>query len=458
MGASDLVYSNTQYYIYNLTLIIGWIILVVKNFKGVSNINLLVITLFFGGVFTDLWGANGRNTFQIITLLWAASYIRSASVNFFYNKHPLFFWAFIFYCGYFLILSIIIHRDDALMVFSQLSKIVTPFLIFITITYDSCNEEDKINYYHDLFGEILLIIIISSIAKLIIMGEPVEGWIGGVTGRGGGGAGTSLPLLGLIWLALQTGMKNLSLKSILFIIGLLTIGFAAGKRAIWLEFPILYFALSGFVYGRNYLNAIVSILVLVPIIFYFGLRLSPTLNPENKIWGSFDPEYAFNYSLKYSSGIDRTSKTLDDEDFESGEGRLGSLIWLKEHIAKNDEMTWLGLGNEYFVYADIKDYSNKNYYMGITYRGGITGVVRWFMITGLVGMVLYLILIFHACYRKGSRLSVILLSTVFFDFIFYNGQSVNNTCLFLLVLFMAFCCEWQIVIEKKGNEIDAENF
>ena len=30
------------------------------------------------------------------------------------------------------------------------------------------------------------------------------------------------------------------------------------------------------------------VLLIIPLIFYLGVRLNPTLNKEEKIWGSFD--------------------------------------------------------------------------------------------------------------------------------------------------------------------------
>ncbi len=43
-------------------------------------------------------------------------------------------------------------------------------------------------------------------------------------------------------------------------------------------------------------------LCLSPLVFYFGVRLTPSLNPENQIWGSFNWQYALEYADWYQFG------------------------------------------------------------------------------------------------------------------------------------------------------------
>ena len=49
------------------------------------------------------------------------------------------------------------------------------------------------------------------------------------------------------------------------------------------------------------LKYIIIILIGGSFLFYIGVRLSPSLNPDNKIMGRFDISFVINYSLKYEN-------------------------------------------------------------------------------------------------------------------------------------------------------------
>ena len=97
-------------------------------------------------------------------------------------------------------------------------------------------------------------------------------------------------------------------KSWLFIAGLLLVGIATGKRAVILLFPLLFMVLSVYVCKKKYSNRIWMIVAAAPFLFYLGVRLTPTFNPENKVWGSFDLEYMMNYTENYAMDIKLTQR------------------------------------------------------------------------------------------------------------------------------------------------------
>lgn len=432
--------SNEQLLVYNFLLIIYLLILLYRH-RG-NNVSMLVVLLFSPGIFSDLGGKGANNVYQIVMLVWSLWLSLRTRIGVVWTKLKYQTILFLLYSIYYIFISLVIHNDNPVMVMAQYSKVLVPYLVYIHVVDELKEDPEKVDYYHDLFGELLFSVIIAALFKLAIVGHDIEGWVGGLSGFHGGGAGTSLPLLGLLWLALQTRMQNKSFKDILFIVGLLLVGLATGKRAIILLFPLLYVILSVYVYRNRISNTIVALIVIAPLMFYLGLRLSPTLNPENKVWGSFDPEYAFNYSLKYSTGVDRSKNVTSAQKMESGTGRIGAVYWMFEHIVKGDKMALIGKGNEYMIYADHDDYSNRNYYMGISYRGGITGIVKKFLISGFVGVFLFTGFIIVALYRRNNRFAFVILITALFDYFFYNAQMVELSAMLLMLLFLSSCSEW----------------
>jgi hypothetical protein len=314
-------------------------------------------------------------------------------------------------------------------------------------------ERNNITKLNFLFKQLLIVQIFFCIIKVFLLKGYLEGWVGSLSGLRGGGAGTSLPLLVLCWLALNTDMK-ISFKNIIFIIGLLFIGFMTGKRAIWFLLPVLFILLYVFVSsktkGAKIINKLIPIILGGFVLFYLGLRVSPTLNPDNKVWGRFDPQYALNYGMNYSAGVNSPS-----EKIQNGEGRVGAVLLMINEIEKIGKVkrVAIGVGNEYMVYASHDDYSNPDYYFGVRYRGGITGIVMMYFTIGIIGVVLFLFYFFSLFPRiKFSGFRWVLLLTILFDFVFYNAQIINMHAMSVLLMFIILYSNYKY--DKYGNYIN----
>lgn len=433
--------SSSQFYAYNALCLASFLWLLWKYRS--ETIPILVILLFFAGMIDDFLGSMGRNTFRIMLLtvcIWQSS---KGAFYLFYAKFPIIIYCLCLYIAYFIVNSILINHDNFLLTFSLLSKVVIPFLILTLMVKKQHEEKETSNYLFWLFGDLIVVQILLSLGKMVILGGYLEGWVGSMTGIRGGGAGTSFPLLGLMWLALKNDMK-FSCKDIFIALGLLMIGFAAGKRAVWIMFPVLFIFLSIYVFRKNFTKQVVVLAVLTPLLFYLALRISPTFNPENKVWGSFEPEYAINYILKYSGGIDKQHSGI-----QTGQGRLGAVSWMLEQFSKSDKVVFLGKGNEYITYAGIENYSNSNYYGGIKHRGNITGIVSTFFSIGTIGVVLYLFIILTLFLSKKNRFKILLFLVVLIDYIFYNAQIMNLMSLFIIALYLSFFSEGFMVYDTK---------
>lgn len=421
--------SDIQLYIYNIACISALLYLLFRYRR--MGLMCLIIFLFFEGVFSDLLGSVGKNIFKLTSLaicLWKAN---NGYLSYFLSKFPKITLMLIIYSLYFVFSSIIICGDNYMTAFSQLTKIIIPWMIVCIIMKETQFDRDKLVDYFWVFEDIIICQIVLCVVKVVILGGFLEGWVGSITGIAGGGLGTSLPVIALVWMALKNDMKFTS-RDWLMAFGLLFVGFSTGKRAVWLLFPSVFILLSTYVYHTKIMRKLLVVILCIPLFFYFGLRLTPTFNPENKVWGSFDPEYAINYTLKYSGGIDEKHSSI-----QKGQGRLGAVLWLQEQFnTKNIQSKIFGKGLEYYM-DDGSNYFNSNYWDGINGKGAITGIVRTYMSNGFIGVVLLLILISTILLNVTSRYNIMLYGFVLFDYVFYNATSINSMQLLCFVMFLS---------------------
>lgn len=429
----QIFYTNVaswQYYAYNGLCLVALIWLLWK-YRG-NMIPMLIVMLFFGGVIDDLMGATGRNVYRIGLLSICVWQSTKGALNHFYQEFPKVFYFLCLYILYYIITSIFINHDNFLLVFSLLSKLLIPFLILMLMLNDNLEDERNANTWFWIFEDLILIQVGLSIAKMVILGGFLEGWVGSMSGIRGGGSGTSFPLLGLMWLALKTDM-NFSRKDWFLAFGLLILGFAAGKRAVWIMFPVLFCILSMYVYRKSLAKKIIVIFAAAPLLFYLAIRISPTFNPDNKVWGTFDPEYAINYGLKYTAGIDESHAGV-----QMGVGRLGALTWMLNQFSQEGKNMMFGRGNEYMTYASKDDYMNTTYYGGIQSRGNITGIVSTFFTLGIVGIAFFILFFSCTFLSNRSRFNYVLFGVILIDYLFYNAQVLNLMPLTMLALFFSF--------------------
>jgi hypothetical protein len=410
-----------------------------------------IVSLFFYGMFNDfsVLLTGGRiisNTYQIVMLAWGLILVSRTRFSERIVQLRISVLLFVIYGLYFLFTSMILHSDNTMLTLAQFSKLLIPVCFLLVMKELASQGEIESLFW--TFWELVVLQILFSLFKMILIGGFLEGWVGSLTGINGGGMGTSLPLLGLILFALKTDLKIKSLQDIVYLIGLLFIGFATGKRAVWILFPVLFFLLGIYAYRRNIANKIFIIALAVPLILYAGLRLTPSLNPERKVGGSFDPGYALNYGLKYSAGIDN-----GHQDVQSGVGRIGAVNWMWQRLEKMDKSTLFGSGLEYIIYADHEDYSNKSYYQGIRSRGSITGIVNTFMTIGLIGVILYILFVLALFLQNKNRIGRILMIVALFDYIFYNATILTSSSLLTLALFLSLLSEEEDKKERMEEAI-----
>lgn len=445
-----------ELFIYNIVLLLAYLWFLKKYLS--NSFALLLITLFFGGLFMDfgnqligkiIFGTIKRSTigtgiWQFITFIWTLYfYNKSKNQKNYYNNKTIKI-AFYVYISYFIISTLFINHDSFGLIISELHKDVIPFLMFFVIARKMQNSSIAINLKL-LFYRLLNAQIIFSIAKILILMRPYEGLVGSLTGIANGGPGTTLPLLGLIFIGINSKM-DLKIKDIWLIIGLLLTGFLAGKRAVWLLFPILYLLLSLYVYRKRIIKKIIFATFFVVFFIYIGIRLMPSLNPDNEVWGSFDPEYAWNYGQKYSMGKENAS-----DEIEEGTGRVGALVLAYNQITSDlPENSLFGYGISYLVVSQ-DNYYDSSHWWGIDHRGSITGILYKYFSIGLFGAIIYTILITLIISNvNNKKLKLVIILLVLFDFIFYNATIVNFPSLFTLLFFEMFFSTDEIKNNKNN--------
>ena len=398
---------------------------------------LLLILLAFSGTIA-YWIPRGTQMMNIVTVLLSTYLLVQNKVWRVIPNVRYLILSFLVFSLYFVCDNLLVHNDSILFVFSQYSKYYVPFMSLLLFIYYARKDVIYLRYFNKLIGMILLIQVCVSAYKFIVMGGHFwEGMVGTFGGVRGGGAGTSFPLVALCWVAINSNMDIRNWKSWLFIAGLLFVGIATGKRAVILLFPLLFMVLSVYVCKKKYSNRIWMIVAAAPLLFYLGVRLTPTFNPENKVWGSFDLEYMMNYTENYAMG-----EAEDGEEREHYTGRVGSALTFWNIFTDVDNysvQTWLGGGVEraYTSSDDREAYDRYGKEFGLSHRGDVTGILMLYLAIGVLGVLMFIVY-YWFLFRmvRYKRLKLVLFALVMFDFIFYNSTMIRDPFVSTLMMFV----------------------
>ena len=409
---------------------------------------LLLLLLAFNGPLSYFL-PSGPQIMRVVTTIIATYLLFKYNVLKHWEQIKAFIFSFLFLSIYFLYVSLIKWQDGLLFTFAQYSKYYVPFACYLLFFVCFKKNPQSLEYINYIFKELIYIQVLFGVLKAIMLNFSFwEGMIGTFGQPQGGGAGTSFPLVALALVCVNTNMNIKGWKSWAFLVGLLLIGIMSGKRAVVVLFPLFFILFALYVARKKYPKMVMTVIVLAPLLFYFGLRLTPTLNPEKKVWGSFDIEYALNYGKDYSMG-----ETDQYGNREKGVGRVGATLlmweWIKD-VDNYDTHSWFGHGVErIFRSNDFEHYYDKDYNFGINHRGSMTGAVMWYLAFGLIGLILFMIYYwFFFKIVKYKRLRLALYGMVMFDFILYNAQMIREPFVCVLLIFVIFYA--QLRYTSKG--------
>lgn len=258
---------------------------------------------------------------------------------------------------------------------------------------------------------LFLIQIVASIVKYFTIGRSEEhvGTMIITTGS----LNTVFPLYAMafmIYAWLHLGRKW---RYLFFAMGFLFMGWVGDKRGIYFYLMVLLAFLFWKRFRDNRKGRFIPVsfiwwspLIVMGMIgvFYLGVRLTPSLNPEKKVWGRYDGKYLSSYIYVYnimdqSSGDYRGrfgGTYLVLSEFFTGEGFM-----IKQKATVKTILT--GFGADKYV-GDVAERLEKQRDIGIIKARGLidTGLIQSLLATGILGVVFLLWLYFYYIRRVSA--------------------------------------------------------
>lgn len=304
-----------------------------------------------------------------------------------------------------------------------LNYVFMPYVYFIVLI----NEGDTrlVAFVKKTIIVLFAIQVPASIIKLLFVGQ-VEDFVGTVS-LNAGSLSTIVPLMATSFL-FSKYLYERKFKFLIWIFLFVVFGLIGEKRAIAFIIPalilimmIVYFFVNKVVL-LTAIKSLGKVLVLGLILMYIMVILNPSLTPEGRVGGSFDMDYVVNYVKGYES----------IGEYERGEiSRTEGVVYFLNYILKSDKVTMLfGEGAGKLL---VNDENPMITYYGIRY-GGRMGIVWLFLQVGLIGAIIYLIILFSLLSKllrsinKGDRIinlaCVGMLISVIWDTLIYSSSSV----------------------------------
>jgi hypothetical protein len=393
-----------------------------------NNLFLLIIFLFFIGMFVYA-GKSVQNIYRIfivVTSIYMSRYsvtAKTVSTNIFITISFVLF-------SILLLLSSYLHRDNFTLIFSQYSRFLIVFLFYF-ILHRRLSHPVVLEKFNQLIYYLILLQIILSFVKFIVIG-PMESIVGSL-GFSGGAIATSFPLLGMVFLWMYR-KGNFSNKDWLFILGLMFIGFVNYKRAIWFVLPFFLGLFIFYVERRKLSEPILLAFALIPLLLYLGIRLNPTLNKEQKVWGSFDMEYAYKYIDSYSFG-----KENEFENQQTAQGRGGATGYLFEKLFKGElnSSDWFGSGLSMMY---VEGAQNEGAFLDkyqLNSIGSANGFFQSYVVFGLTGALITIVFALSLLLKiQNRRIRFAMMFLFFWEYFFYTGVILRELPLNFLLIYL----------------------
>ena len=251
-------------------------------------------------------------------------------------------------------------------------------------------------------------------------------------------------------------------KYLLLILGVLIIAISSGKRAVVFLIP-LFFIISN-ILNMSSLKAIFKsvflFVIISPMIIYVLVRTAPPLNPERKVWGTFDIDYVINYSEVYTS-----STRVGEQNKLSNRSTTTSYVF--EKLLANPGNFLFGYGGDKFSKTIKGKNKSSNEVAKIEY--GINGFTWLAYQFGVISSILWFVF-FIKFYFKGKKIfrytnntfwkvygQTIMLSSIGLSFVqFFYAPDYKNP-LFISYVYV-FLFPTIIINEIYNNDKSKEAF
>lgn len=424
---------------------------------GINKTGILIVLIFWSGLFQyfgEIAGVGIHNLYKVVlvAILLLLSWRKIFAYNSTYDtKVNIIF--FIFSISFWV--SYMLYGGSIITILSQyFYKYSFVFLLyhyFKDIQYD----KTKGNYTVNLLLTVLFIQIGLSIVKLLFIGiksdiqiyEPI---VGSMSSKGAGLA-VVMPILALIFYwVLKKG--KLERKDWYIVISFIIIAFASAKRQPIVFFPSVAFLLIVFSNRRVKIFSLFKYLPLAIALFIFGVKLNPSFNPENQVWGSFDWKYLSRYISNYYFGTSNIDAVLSG-NIDTGMGRGGGLIYYFQpsRMTLNSTKEVLFGKGLYDVATWSKGrFTGSESDYGLDHQGlmGDAGLLVYSI--GYLGTILMIIMAVYIILRsKNKRIATIILLYFAWDFLFYYNQVVFSNHGSIVLLSIIFYSNYLFYYDSK---------
>ena len=430
-----------------------------------------LVMLFFPRVFIFM-GKNMENFYKISLLLMFLYTCWERKIWKRYGPKDMgYLLAFAVLSAAFFFSTLVYSNDGWTIILSQYARYLEMFLLWFLLK-DAILYRNQKQQLLDFLYQIVVIQIIISIFKLLVFQQQIEGLVGSFT-ISGGGVGTSFPIIGfyIIYIYRKGYLQKVDWW---LIVGLLLFGWTTGKRAVWIILPIVIMLFFSYVRGVRLNKYMIFGLLAFPIVIYFGARLTPTLNPEHKVWGSFDLQHVFDYANKYQFGeegiegqgenIRENSQVmymggqygLQDEQIEAA-GRGNATIELFKLIFGPRTLTeqdiW-GTGLSTFYSTTYKEFDKLPLSIHLSYKGGGTGFFQMYATIGVVGAILMTIFALLPYTRlRHRKMKWVMIAVFCYDYFMYNGTTCRDTYLVAMIFICILSVNYDIALRKARRGV-----
>ena len=416
---------------------------------------LLFILLSFPRAFM-FYGSTAHNLYKVAMLVLCIYFFYQLHAQRIYQRREV--WiaiTFALFSVQFMASVLIFTENTITIVVSQYARYLEMFLLYFIVK--RIIYQDRGDNLLQLFYNIGLMQILLSVVKIPLIGWQMEGLVGSFS-IAGGAMGTTIPIL---WFIILWRHKRGQFDKWdwIYILGLLLVGFTTGKRAVMFILPLVVAAFLIYVPKLKLKGSTIAMtIILVPLLFYLGVRLTPTLNPNHQIWGSFDWEHAMGYAETYQfgeEGIQGQTEAINqasseqlqyargaigkDADVIEAEGRGGATIALirlliGQHTTIDQDWWGLGFGDMYNV--NYEEFDKLPLTIHINHAGSATGFFQNYVTTGILGALCMILFNFSFLfYCRHKRLKYVLLAICAWEYFMYTGI-LFRTPIFMAVLFV----------------------
>ena len=401
-----------QLILYYLLALVIYIVFL-RNIKF-TTLSLIILLLFNQG-FIILLDENNRPSKVLFIILSTLLLFKSKNIKLNKSEQRILYLFILF--TFFFFMNYIINGVPLLWAGYQYYKYYVPIVLFFAMKGLNMSSEDAF-YYGNLILKLILFQVAFSILKIAIIGfrENITGTISNT----GGGIGIGYAIMGTI-LYWAMNNKELKGKDWIYVLSFLMIPIASNKRAIWFIYPIIIILIMYEKITRLSARRVAYIIILVPFLIYFGFRLNPSLNPERKLWGSVDFNYAINYALSYSGDSE------EKLEYPYAQGRWGSSALIVKTTLQNpfSRESILGYGRSRTGYLS-EEFNPLDY--GLLKTTSMSAIGFMILQMGWPATLLLILLFINMIYTiSDKKIANIIAFYVLWDVMLYSGSMINGT-------------------------------